>query len=81
MGCCFHLQSDVYRLVARAQFPPSAFLESICLNDLTQNEKACLPNQTGAQEGKASFVLLRPTKGVPNRLLGLPGSGFMKIPG
>lgn len=33
-------------------FPPSAFLESTCLNDLTQHEKACLPSQAGAQEGK-----------------------------
>lgn len=49
------LQSDVYRLVTCARFPPSAFLESVCLNDLTQNEKACLLNQTGAQEDKGKF--------------------------
>lgn len=34
------------------EFLPSAFLESACLNDLTQNEKAHLPNQTGAPRGQ-----------------------------
>lgn len=33
-------------------FLPSAFLESACLHDLIQNEKADLPNQMGAPGGE-----------------------------
>lgn len=60
------------------EFPPSAFLESACLNDLTQNEKVRLPRRSPRRAGVG--LLLRP-KGAQDRRQSPPGSGLTKIPG